>query len=687
MKRLIAAAVAALVAVLFLVGCAAPSGEINAVPAVQEEKPARVVLLAGGDNCAGYSYSYHLADPRRKDRVSDEKYAEYSEGYNNVQILYRNMLKPTLQNTENAAFEPVRLGQGIASAEGYSAGCFGPEIGIAEYFSQRYPNETTYLIKFGGAGNYGIAREWNPDGGRYYAQMMSFFTDAVGMLEESGIMFEISAFCFVQGESDARYDYAGYGTYLSEFSHSVRDAFSDHAPENGMSFIDAGISKYYVNYDKINQAKVLHKEQDARNYWVDSVSAGLTNDLDSTDRKHWDALSELQLGRLLAEQIRISLSCRADCAVLEGDVSENLQMTGNGYGLSVCADGGYAVSEWSFGQSGGLTAQVVVQDEYVCPQDGVELLVAPYGRNSAVPDKSLRVVLHADGSAETFIADGGVWKTDETGTIGTAVSLCKAGEGAAGGYKAEIRIPASQMPEGETAIAFALTNQNVHSHTRWYKELGTESDAPYSYMRLRDGKLVQSDYSQYGCFWGDGGIMKAKTVWSLEHDDGTQNAYIYMTSNESDNDIYMYRSSANRLYAEAEIGALAVYNGEMWGKFGLKLTSRDGNGLFFYVDAFGNGAQMSGVGLGYVTFTNGEYNNDWTVLDYTLASPEAYQGGNTVNLAIDRAGDEYALYCNGECVALLNDPCEIGLTEAYVGLASFNIGMYARNYELISPIV
>ena len=52
MKRLIAAAVAALVAVLFLVGCAAPSGEINAVPAVQEEKPARVVLLAGGDRVA-----------------------------------------------------------------------------------------------------------------------------------------------------------------------------------------------------------------------------------------------------------------------------------------------------------------------------------------------------------------------------------------------------------------------------------------------------------------------------------------------------------------------------------------------------------------------------------------------------------------------------------------------------------
>lgn len=680
MKRMIAAAAALLLALAFFAGCTA-AVDIEEIPAREAETPARVLLLAGGENCVGYSYSYHLGDSRTAGRVSEEKYAEYSNGYENVRILYKNMLKPTLLNTYNTSFEPVRLGQGRAASEGYAEGNFGPEVGIAEYFANRFPDETTYIIKFGGGGEYKMAQEWEPRNGRYYEQMAEFFREGLAVLEKDGVDFEISALCFVQGESDARYDSADYGEYLSSFVQAVREEFSDYAPDNGIAFVDAGISKYYINYDEINAAKAEHQERDARNYYVDTVSAGLTNDRDSTDRKHWDALSELRLGGMLAEQVHASLAYRLECETLQEE-TERAEETRGGYSLSVCADGAYALSDWDFEYGNGLRATAFVRDGYLCAGDGIELIAAPYGRNLRLPDNSLRIVLRADGTRGLYIAAGGAFRAAERDSVHTQITPIAFGENGERGYRAEIFIPSELLPDERMCVAFALTNRNLHEQTRWYEELGTENDRPYSFMPLDGTSLRQSEYVQYGCFWGDGGVLRAKDVWDLEHDDGSEDAYITMTANQSDNDIYMYGSAANVLYAETEVGASAVRNGEMWGKFGLKITSRDNSGLFFYVDAYGDGTDMRGVYLGYVTFTNGEYNGDWTVINYCFDSAEAYQNGNTVNLAIGRDKDVYSLYCEGELVAVLDDPCRIGIAEAYVGLASFNIDLYAHSYYL-----
>ena len=56
MKRMIAAAAALLLALAFFAGCTA-AVDIEEIPAREAETPARVLLLAGGENCGGYSYS------------------------------------------------------------------------------------------------------------------------------------------------------------------------------------------------------------------------------------------------------------------------------------------------------------------------------------------------------------------------------------------------------------------------------------------------------------------------------------------------------------------------------------------------------------------------------------------------------------------------------------------------------
>lgn len=684
MKRALTIFAALLSALLFAacggggVPAPAPGGSGSSGKEPEELSPppakAKVILLAGEGNCIGNTYSYFLTDKQEPSRrVTDEKYAEYEEGYDNVLISYRNEVYPGNANSRSRGFVPVKLGQGKSTLSGYENGMFGPEVGLAEYFSNRF-GQTTYLVKYGGEGLSRLAVEWSPSGGGYYTGMVSYFREALASLEEEGVPFEIPAFLFLQGESDASGDLQTYGTALEAFSTAVRAEFAEYAPKNGIAFIDAGIPTYHRNSDKIDALKRENAQADERNYFLDSVRAGLTHDRDSRNRRYWDALSELKLGNLLGKLVQESLPYRLDCTTLRGE-GEMPASPADGYPLLACADGQVARSEWNFSEEDGkLSFEAYVRDGAVTAGDGAELTVAAAARERELADGTVRFTVFADGSTSFSVKDGETFAARPSPADGSA-------ERYRGGYVIRATLPKSALPAGDLSVSFALLNRNASLHREAYRALGTDPARAYTYMRI-DEETLSAGYAQLGETFGDGGTLLAKDVWDLSADDGTEERHVGMTGVNGDNELYFYQSNAAYLFAYAELRAADVLNGERWGKFGIKLTTEENAGLFFYVDAYGNGTSMSGCKLGYATFKNGVWNNDWTTFDVTpIRSSSEYTEG-TVRLSVRRERDRYYFYCNGTQVGTLEDPAAIGETKAYFALASFNILLYARAYGI-----
>ena len=71
--------------------------------------------------------------------------------------------------------------------------------------------------------------------------------------------------------------------------------------EKGIAFVDAGISdcSTWVNYKRLNEIKKSFADSDPeKNYYFDTMANGLKYNEDNTDYYHFDATSEIKLGKL-----------------------------------------------------------------------------------------------------------------------------------------------------------------------------------------------------------------------------------------------------------------------------------------------------------------------------------------------------------------------------------------------------
>ena len=129
----------------------APTEEPTSAP-TSEEPPVKkidVIVMAGQSNMEGHSWSNIL-----KEKVGEEKYQEYYNGYDDIQISYKVGCYGN-NNNSNEKFRKVRIGQGC------SVGQFGPELGLAEYLVEnkdKVENEVA-LVKFA-VGATSIYKEW-----------------------------------------------------------------------------------------------------------------------------------------------------------------------------------------------------------------------------------------------------------------------------------------------------------------------------------------------------------------------------------------------------------------------------------------------------------------------------------------------------------------------------------------------
>ncbi len=273
----------------------------------ETERIAKVIVLAGQSNAVGWTYSKNL-----KTVVTPEEYEKYRAGFDNVKIFYSNAPfqsddAQTKTKNENSAFEPVKLGQGRYTS--LEDGAFGPEIGLAAYLTENYPDETFYIIKdaTGGSTLHGSwlcpsslgFLEKTEEDIKLYNHLMQKVDDGMAMLKADGVDARILSFVWMQGENDAQSYAFDYPVLWNNFIGDVTAAFAakGYLTETGLTTIDGGITQRWSNYEVVNAAKERYAAVSSKAYFVEVAHKDwLTYDRDNTDYAHLDALSMIRLG-------------------------------------------------------------------------------------------------------------------------------------------------------------------------------------------------------------------------------------------------------------------------------------------------------------------------------------------------------------------------------------------------------
>ena len=109
-------------------------------------KKAKIIVLAGQSNAVGVGQVRFL-----KNHFTEERIQKWYDGYPNVQMNYFS------HDKKSGGFVDTTVG--CTEVAHYSGVTMGPELGIAEVVTERYPGETIYIVKcaFGGMSLY---KDW-----------------------------------------------------------------------------------------------------------------------------------------------------------------------------------------------------------------------------------------------------------------------------------------------------------------------------------------------------------------------------------------------------------------------------------------------------------------------------------------------------------------------------------------------
>ncbi len=283
----------------------------------------KVILLSGQSNAVGYTYrNFFDTNKYYQQFYSAERLAAADAGYPDILIRYsNNALDPDQETTGNDTFEPVRFGMGGRNV-GYKEEWglpFGPEMGIAEYLTEKYPGEKFYIIKCATSGA-NIRDRFNPDKmsdpKNLVTQLLAFTHESLDELTAQGLKPEIISFCWVHGGTDAAEGYSSlYAGVFGRLVNKIKEEFADYMPKYGMSVADAGIRASNENYEEMNAAKQSYAEKSSKNYYFDTMwfLAGR----DHYDRGHYDCYPMIQVGNSLGECIEKAIEDYGNPAVLK----------------------------------------------------------------------------------------------------------------------------------------------------------------------------------------------------------------------------------------------------------------------------------------------------------------------------------------------------------------------------------
>lgn len=280
-------------------------------------KKANVLILAGQSNAVGVGYTKYLTR-----HFDSETVAKFYSGYENVWINYishgiksNGFVKTTVNCTEAAK------------------DTLGPEVGIAKYLSEKYPEEQFFIIKcaFGGATMF---NDWlspsngsgyyeeagadeypdivealnagkHPKGGWCYNEFTKLLKQSLSELISADYEVQVRGFFWMQGESDS-YDMELVNGYIKRYDNLLKDFKFCFMPFlTNCVYVDAGISKHWLYYKELNARKEAYAKEHGYVY-IDTIGAELTTSYEpeeQPDLAHYDSGCVVKLGELFAESI------------------------------------------------------------------------------------------------------------------------------------------------------------------------------------------------------------------------------------------------------------------------------------------------------------------------------------------------------------------------------------------------
>ena len=289
-----------IIVLLFILFCSSSCGKKDKIGAITDfsvkdtlsignNEKVRVILLYGQSNATGCSNNIYLQEK------APEIYGEVKSGIDNV---YINYITENGSNSSNGEFILCSIG------EGASINHFGPEVGIGLAYQEA--GLKCFIIKYTWGGSI-LDNQWmngKYKRGEMYEAAINFTKASLDYLINKGYDVQIDGICWMQGESDADNKLSKrYYKNTKEFVQFLRDDLSSY--QDAIDFIDAGISDspYWRQYQKINEAKYKYSNEDSNNYYFDTITFGLhynQEPVDGPDLAHYDAESEVLLGRLFA---------------------------------------------------------------------------------------------------------------------------------------------------------------------------------------------------------------------------------------------------------------------------------------------------------------------------------------------------------------------------------------------------
>ena len=276
-------------------------------------KKAKIVILAGQSNAVGVGRVEYLPC-----HFDEDKVAEYKRGYDDVKINFYS------HDVISNGF----VGTGTQSS---LAGFFavGPELSMAEYFSNNYPDENIFIVKCA-VGSTNLYDEWcSPSTkpiysyeetkdcsiyskritGWCYNNLVALLWESIRILEGDGYAPEIVGFCWMQGESDSG-DEEKVSKYIGGYKNLLLDLKSefDGYFSKNCTFVDAGISEIWTDYKRINEMKRKFAEDEPNCIFIDTIKEGLTTKNEphgKPDIYHYDIDSVIKLGHLFAQNVNV----------------------------------------------------------------------------------------------------------------------------------------------------------------------------------------------------------------------------------------------------------------------------------------------------------------------------------------------------------------------------------------------
>ena len=273
---------------------------------------AKIIVLAGQSNAVGVAHTKYLSS-----HFSSEKVEKFKSGYDNILMNYYS------HDMKSNGFVKTTLG---CAEKGKDT--FGPEVGIADYLSEKYPDDKFFIVKCA-VGGTNIFHDWLPPscegdyqkesfgfgdtesefyhkGGWCFNELVKVLSESISILEKQGYETEICAFCWMQGESDALEadTVEKYGERYENLLKDLNEMFGQYMKK--CMYIDAGISDVWQYYREINQWKEEHAKNTSDSIYIDTIAEGLVTSKEpegEVDFAHYDSDCTIKLGYLFAENI------------------------------------------------------------------------------------------------------------------------------------------------------------------------------------------------------------------------------------------------------------------------------------------------------------------------------------------------------------------------------------------------